>query len=379
MLSKKVIKIGVDITDLKFAKTGQKTFLESICKEFNNLNKERYVFQYFTYPFTNFDSRNKALIFFNHLMYQVWKQLLLPILLIWNKCDILFCTDYYVPYFHIGFKSVQVIHDAFFLEYPSHYNKYWLYIYKTFSLSAARKSTFIVTPTEYAKVKINQYTKIPLERIVVVSEGPKAFNNVTQDLQVSERIKNIKGVKYILHVGVFEKRKNLLFLIKAFNILIKSGYSDYKLVIVGKGTGRVESDDTPNILNIISDLQLSKNIVLTGYLSDKELRYVYENAYMYVFPSYNEGFGIPILEAFQFGLPVLVADNTCLPEVGGNGVITFNPFNTQELVDKITILIEDNNLRQQLIQNGHERLKLYSWEKTAHTLLTIFDKTLQTR
>jgi len=254
-----------------------------------------------------------------------------------------------------------------------------LYIYKTFSLSAARKSTFIVTPTEYAKVKINQYTKIPLERIVVVSEGPKAFNNVTKDLQVSDAIKNLKGVKYILHVGVFEKRKNLLFLIKAFNILIKSGYSDYKLVIVGKGTGRVESDDTPNILNIISDLQLSKNIVLTGYLSDKELRYVYENAYMYVFPSYNEGFGIPILEAFQFGLPVLVADNTCLPEVGGNGVITFNPFNTQELVDKITILIEDNNLRQQLIQNGHERLKLYSWEKTAHTLLTIFDKTLQTR
>jgi glycosyltransferase involved in cell wall biosynthesis len=377
MLSKKVIKIGVDITDLKFAKTGQKTFLESICHEFDLLNNDKYSFHYFTYPFTNFESRNTLLILLNHLLYQLWKQILLPIRMNWNKCDILFCADYYVPYFHIGFKSVQVIHDAFFLEYPTHYNKYWLYIYKIFSLSAARKSTFIITPTEYAKVKINRYTKIPLDRIIVISEGPKSFNKVQQDVALAETIKKLTEFKYILHVGVFEKRKNLLFLIKAFNLLIQSGHSDYKLVLVGKGTGRSESDDTPNILNIISDLELSKNIILTGYVSDYELAYIYKNADMYVFPSYNEGFGIPILEAFQFGLPVLVADNTCLPEVGGNGVITFNPFNTQELVKKMTTLIEDNHLRQQLIQNGQERLKLYSWEKTAHALLPIFDKTSQ--
>jgi glycosyltransferase involved in cell wall biosynthesis len=378
MLSKKVIKIGVDITDLKFAKTGQKTFLESICHEFDILNNDKYIFHYFTYPFTNFESRNTLFILLNHLLFQFWKQILLPIRMNWNKCDILFCADYYVPYFHIGFKSVQVIHDAFFLEYPTHYNKYWLYIYKILSLSAARKSTFIITPTEYAKIKINQYTKIPLDRIIVISEGPKSFNKVQQEVQLTETIKKITEFKYILHVGVFEKRKNLLFLLKAFNLLIQSGHSDYKLVLVGKGTGRSESDDTPNILNIISDLELSKNIILTGYVSDCELAYIYKNANMYVFPSYNEGFGIPILEAFQFGLPVLVADNTCLPEVGGNGVITFNPFNTQELVRKMTTLIEDNKLRQQLIQNGQERLKLYSWEKTAHALLPIFDKTSKT-
>ena len=375
MLSKKAIKIGVDITDLKFAKTGQKTFLESICHEFDILNNDKYIFHYFTYPFTNFESRNILLILLNHLLYQIWKQILLPIRLNWNKCDILFCTDYYVPFFHIRFKSVQVIHDAFFLEYPTHYNKYWLSIYKIFSLSATRKSTFIITPTEYAKVKINQYTKIPLDRIIVISEGPKAFNIVKQDFQLSDTINKINGFKYILHVGVFEKRKNLLFLIKAFNLLIQNGYSDYKLVLVGKGTGRSESDDTPNILNIISDLELSKNVILTGYIPDSELEYIYKNANMYVFPSYNEGFGIPILEAFQFSLPVLVADNTCLPEVGGSAVITFNPFNIQELVEKIITLIEDNNLRQNLIQDGHERLKLYSWEKTAHALLVIFDKT----
>ena len=379
MLSKKAIKIGIDITDLKFAKTGQKTFLESICHEFDILNNDKYIFHYFTYPFTNFESRNTLLILLNHLQYQIWKQILLPITLNWNKCDILFCADYYVPYFHIGFKSVQVIHDAFFLEYPSHYNKYWLYIYKIFSLSAARKSTFIITPTEYAKIKINQYTKIPQNKIIVISEGPKTFNNANQDLQVTDAINKINGFKYILHVGVFEKRKNILFLIRAFNLLIKKGYSDYKLVLVGKGTGRSESDDTPNILNIISDLELSKNIVLTGYISDNELEHIYKNADMYVFPSYNEGFGIPILEAFKFGLPVLVADNTCLPEVGGEGVITFNPFNTQELVEKITTLIEDNNLRQQLILKGQERLKLYSWENTAHALLAIFDKTSNTK
>ena len=375
-MNKKVIKIGVDISDLKFAKTGQKTYLESICDRFNHLDNDKYVFQYFSYPFKHFDSRNVILLFFNHLLFQIWKQLILPIRLYWNHCDILFCTDYYVPLLHLRFKSVQVIHDAFFLEYPTHYNKYWLYIYKIFSLSAARKSSCIVTPTNYSKAKINQYTKIPLERIMVIGEGPKDFTTKKQIIQVTENIKNLKDVKYILHVGVFEKRKNLLFLIKAFNLLLKSGYTDYKLVLVGKGTGRVESDDTPNILNLISDLQLSKNVVLTGYITDSELQYIYEHASMYVFPSYNEGFGIPILEAFKFRLTILVADNTCLLEVGGNGVITFNPFNTQDLVKKITNLITDNNLREQLIENGTERLESYSWDKTAQDLLFIFDKIL---
>ncbi len=375
-MGKKVIRIGVDITDLDFAKTGQKTFLESVCQEFNSLNDDKFVFCYFSSPLIKFSSRNFFLILLNHLLFQIWKQILLPFYVNRNKCDILFCTDYYVPYFHFGFKSVQVIHDAFFLEYPSHYNKYWMYIYKIFSLAAARKSTYIVTPTEYAKSKINQYTNIPNEKIIVISEGPKFFNTPNIETQESPTIKKLQGVKYILHVGVFEKRKNLLFLIKAFNLLLKNGFTDYKLVLVGTGTGRKESDDTPNIINIISDLQLSNNILLTGYVSDDDLRCIYENAFMYVFPSYNEGFGIPILEAFHFGIPVLVANNTCLPEVGGNGVVTFSPFNTLELVAKMTNLITDNNQRIQLIKNGKERLKDYSWKNTVHDLLKIFEKTL---
>lgn len=95
---------------------------------------------------------------------------------------------------------------------------------------------------------------------------------------------------------------------------------------------------------------------------------------MYVFPSINEGFGIPILEAFQFNVPVLVANNTCLPEVAGDAAICFDPFDTDSIADAINRVYQDPILRNTLIANGQNRLKLYSWNKTANTLIQLFKK-----
>jgi glycosyltransferase involved in cell wall biosynthesis len=115
-------------------------------------------------------------------------------------------------------------------------------------------------------------------------------------------------------------------------------------------------------------------VVLTGYLRDEELSHLYKNALMYIFPSINEGFGIPILEAFKHDLPVLVANNTCLPEVGGNAVLKFNPFDTDDITLKIKMVLDNIDLRKDMINKGQERLKDFSWQKTAVKLVEVFKK-----
>ena len=157
-----MIKVGVDLTDLKYAETGQKTYLASISNEFKKIRDPEFKFIFFATPFQHYKSKKKFLILFNHFLLQVWKQIILPIKLYLNKCDIIFCTDYYVPIWHFNFKSVQVIHDTFFSEYPNHYNKYWLKIYRIFSLPGTYKSTYIIAPSEYSKKQISSILKYHL-------------------------------------------------------------------------------------------------------------------------------------------------------------------------------------------------------------------------
>ena len=182
----------------------------------------------------------------------------------------------------------------------------------------------------------------------------------------------IEGQKYILHVGVMEKRKNLPALINAFKQLRESGHTELKLVLVGKGNGKTFSDDTEQIKEAIQKNNLENHVILTGYLPDEEVGIIYRHAFMYVFPSINEGFGIPIMEAFTFNLPVLVADNTCLPEVGGDAVITFDPFNEQDICTKMKQVLDDEQLRIKLIEKGQQRLQQFTWEKAAEKLMVVF-------
>lgn len=370
---KKKLKIGVDIRDLKVQSTGQKTFLEELYHQFLLNNDDEIAFIFFSPKQRIYKGRNKFLLIIEHLKLQFWKQIQLPVKAWLNKCDVVFCTDYYVPYFHLGFKSVQVFHDAFFFEYPSHYNKLWLQLFKLLSLPAARKSSYIITPTNYTRNTIHQHTKIPLKKIAVVYEAPKTLNVTGSNINFKKKITG--NIDYIFHVGVMEKRKNISTLIKAFKLLLESGNTSYKLVLAGKGTGRKESDDTENILQLIKQLNLFNHVILTGYLSDEELASAYQSALLYVFPSYNEGFGIPVLEAFKAGVPVIVANNSCLPEVGGNAVKNFNPFNENELFILMKEVLENELLRNEMIDKGYNRLQNFSWGKTTCGIIKIFKQT----
>src|SRR3546814_7336943 len=107
----------------------------------------------------------------------LWKQMILPIKALARCCDIVFCTDYFAPWINLNYKTITVFHDAFFWEYPEHYNKYWLLTFKTLGVWAAKNSAHIITPTQYAKQRILNYLSVPDYRIIPIPEAPKTLNN----------------------------------------------------------------------------------------------------------------------------------------------------------------------------------------------------------
>ena len=170
------------------------------------------------------------------------------------------------------------------------------------------------------------------------------------------------------------KERTLWPLVNAFIEIKKSGYPGLKLVLAGSLLTHESDNDYKLIVDIIESNDLKSDVIITGYLTDQQLDQLYENALLYVFPSLNEGFGLPVLEAFEHNLPVLVANNTCLPEVGGDAVLQFNPFDIHDMSAKIKTVLDDAELRGQMINKGQKRLKDFSWERTAGQIVELFEK-----
>ncbi|HTH82802.1 MAG TPA: glycosyltransferase family 1 protein [Mucilaginibacter sp.] len=368
------LNIAVDVRDLKIAKTGTFTYLEELCKEFKKMQSDELHFHFMDTWIPVYTGNNKILKLIEHLNYQLWKQLVLPLKAFFKRCDIVFCTDNVVPILHLGYQTISVFHDAFFFEMPENYSKLWLWLYKNTALPAANRSAFVITPTAYAKKQINHYTGIPNEKLVVVFEGPKTLAGTYDNDNSLLRSFSLTPGNYLLHVGSVFKRKNIPALIYAFSKLKNQGYADLKLVLAGPTPQFHYHSDYQLILDAINDTKLKNDIILTGYLTDASLAYIYKNALLYVFPSINEGFGIPVLEAFGYNLPVIVANNTCLPEVGGNAVLQFDPFDENDIYLKIKKVVDDVDLQKEMAAKGMERLKQFSWRKTALELITVFKK-----
>jgi len=370
----KPLTIAVDVRDLRVAKTGTRTYLEELCKEFKKMENNELHFHFLDTSLPVYTGSNKLLKYIEHARYQLWKQLILPLKAFFKNCDIVFCSDNCVPLLHLGYKTIPVFHDAFCFESPEAYGKLWLWLYMKTAVPAAKRSPFIITPTAWSKKQINYFTQIPADKLVVIYEGPKELKH-TGDASNTEQLLSsfsLSAGNYILHVGSMFKRKNIPMLIDAFAQIKSSGYTNLKLVLAGPTPANQFDSDFKVILDAIEAHKLTDEVVLTGYLSDQQLGELYQNALMYVFPSVNEGFGIPILEAFKNDVPVLVANNTCLPEVGGNAVLQFDPFDPDDIAKKIKTVLDDADLRKDMISKGRERLKLFSWENTAIRLIGVF-------
>ena len=353
--SNKSIVLGVDTRDLRIAQTGARTYLTELIQAWQNLPEIELVL--LDNALEVYRGQNKILKLAEHIRFFWWKQVQLPLLARRKGVTHLFCSDFFVPYFKLGLKTIAVLHDAFFWQSPEHYHPLWLTLFHKIGVPAAKKADLLIVPTEAAKKSILAEENFDPHTIKVVWEAAKSFHQP----QIGPR--PIEA-PYFLHVGVLEKRKNLLALVQAF-AQVHEPYPEYKLVLVGNTPVKQQLNDAPAIHQAIASLGLQEAVVQLGYLEADALATVYAHAFAYTLPSLNEGFGLPVLEAFHFKLPLICANTSALPEVAGEAALYFDPYQPTELANAMLQLIKDPALRTAFIDKGQIRQKDFSWKKAA--------------
>lgn len=307
------------------------------------------------------------IIEFNSKIYLLSEQIKYVYLI--PRCDIFWCPHFNVPLLPIrAKKTIVTMHDVNHLANPdgfSFFVKLWSRIlYK----NAVKKSSAILTVSQFSKLEIIKYLGANSEKIHVVYCGVNA--NFFSELEHKSSSLNLP-LKYLLFVGNVKPHKNLITLLKAYAILDKAFKEEYKLVILGKKNGFITQDR--EIFDFILNNELQEYIHFTGYVQDNEMPIVYRRSSLFIMPSLYEGFGLPILEAMASGIPVLSSNHASLPEVGGNAVMYFNPLDVKDLSSKIVKMLTDNGLRNELILGGNKRLEKFTWSRSIENHLKVLN------
>lgn len=282
--------------------------------------------------------------------------------------DILHGTDHYVYPVRNSLK-IMTIHDVTFMKYPKYTNS----IVKTYTQrvkSCLKWTDAIITFAENTKQEISEYLNVSQDRIFITPQASRYYPDYliqTDTNQLANTVNYPWEQPYILFVSTLEPRKNLVNLIKAFNLLKQEAKIPHNLVLIGQPGWHYQ-----NIFDEINKSPWQQDIYVLGYLSDDLVALFYQEADVFIYPSFYEGFGLPVLEAMTLGAPVVTSNTSSLPEVAGDAAILINPQNVEEIAAGIFRVISDRQLRDQLIQLGKERAKLFSWEKTAQATIYIY-------
>ena len=347
-------RVYIDVFYYKTALSGLKTYIEelvSASKTYGN-DQIEYIFSHDIKKITNdqffINSKFRIIRWIFQLRYLVWKQIILPIKLLINKVDIVICPDYVAPIICYS-KKIVVIHDNLFWKYPKNYPRIWRnYFTKLIQLGLNSKS-IIITTSNYSKLGLQPLFK--KNKIYPVYQSSENF---------SIQQTNENGKKYILHVGTFEKRKNLLTLIKAFKKLKDELKVDYKLVLAGSTYINGDNNVLLKIEKYIKENNLFSSILMPGYIDKNKALYFYNNSLMYVFPSIDEGFGIPLIEALKFEVPVICSDIPIFREIAEDSVLYFEKQNEINLFERMKELIQSKELSSKLVLKGIKRVKKFN-------------------
>lgn len=315
------------------------------------------------------DKFKKILI--NIKWYGFAEQVVLPIILKKYKFDLIHFAHFNVPFF-LKNKIIITVHDLTLIYYPDRRAStlppfFYQIKYKVFKWLFKRnllKAKMIIAPSNYVKNDLLKYYNLADNKVRVIYEGINQQNiKVNNELLVKYKINK----PYIFYIGSAYPHKNLERLIKAFNQI--NIEKKYQLVIAGKNDYFMEK-----LKNwVTNSFNERDDIVFTGFINDSELPTLFKLAALFIFPSLSEGFGLPAIEAQYFGCPVVASNQTCLKEVLGKGAIYFNPFDHNDIINKILLLLNHQSLNHKLIKNGLNNQKKYSWEKMAEETLNIYN------
>ena len=369
------MKIGIDCRMIKA--TGIGRYVSNLIEEISKIDKNNeYILFFKKEEFDAFQvpSSNFKKVLANFHWYGISEQIKFPPLIKKYNLDLMHFPHFNVPIFYRG-NFVVNIHDLTLHHYKTirastkNFLTYSIknLFYKITIKNSVRRALKIFVISKFTKKDVINTLKVSERKILLTYPGGPALSLVKKnpDKKVLEKIKI--QPHFILYVGNAYPHKNLENLIKALNYLP----SDVSLILVGKIDEfyrRLQKDTL--------DLNIQKRVNFAGFLTDEELVSLYKSASVFAFPSFNEGFGLPALEAMAFGLPVVSSNSSCLPEVLGESALYFNPKDPKDIAKKIEKVLDDNNLKNSLVRNGYNQIKKYSWRRMAEQTLSAYKEIL---
>jgi glycosyltransferase involved in cell wall biosynthesis len=231
--------------------------------------------------------------------------------------------------------------------------------------SVAKSNNQIITPSEFTKQDLVQFSGISPDKVTVTYESADIETAAVEPYKHPYK-------RFLLYVGQQSDYKNIRRLGDAHQRLIKK-YPDLGLILVGRKNASVLKNET------YFTERHYKNILFTDFIKDAQRDWLYTKADAYIFPSLMEGFGLPGLEAMGYGAPVVSSNATCLPEVYGHAAHYFNPSDTTDMARAIDEVLENDMLRSEMIKEGYAQLKKYSWQRMAEQTHAVYIKALQNK
>lgn len=249
--------------------------------------------------------------------------------------------------------QIMTIHDVSHERYPEWFSKNYYRFYHYMMPRIGKKAHAVLTVSEFSKKEIVDTLGINAEKIHVVHSNVP-FHNKPSKEEILSFTRNPEAERYILAVSSMDPRKNFIRLVEAFD---KIKDKSVKLYIIGMS---FKAFNTPDLQKLIGE-----NVHLPGYISDEKLQTMYQNALLSVYPSLYEGFGLPPLESMTYGCPVINSDIPALREVSQDAALYVDPYNVDDITQKIEQLLVDEPLRKELQEKGLLQIKKYSWDKSA--------------
>jgi len=288
-----------------------------------------------------------------------------------DELDIYHGLSHELPYNiqKTGIKTIVTIHDLIFLRFPDLYKPWDRKIYLKKSKYACEIADLIIAISKQTANDIRQFFGIDESKIKVIYQGCNpAFRKELNDTTRSEIIKKYGFPRsFILFVGTIEERKNLLVVLKA----MYTGEIKLPLVVIGRKTSYYKEVKKYIDSNKIKDIYFLESII------NEDLPAIYQQAEVFVYPSVFEGFGIPVIESLYSKTPVITSKHGCFPEAGGLSSMYIDPHNVEELAETIKKVIEDNELRKKMIDNGYNYARNFNDDIVAKNIMNAYKQIIQ--
>ena len=321
------------------------------------------------------DSHNVHVMEIGGGIYPLWEQYSLPKAAKRMNLDLLHCTSNTAPLF-CKIPIILTLRDIIFLEPRDRMNESiyqnlgWIYR-KMIVPRIIRKCKRIITVSNFEKRNIINTLSIPEEKMVMIYNGINKWFKPIQDIEFAYR-KYIDTPSYFFFLGNTDPKKNTERTLIAYSKYLEKSEYKRKLLMAD-----LDEQYLSYIINHNHIENIQNMVVMSGYIANRDLPYIYNNAFAFLYPSLRESFGIPLLEAMACGTPVITSNTSSMPEIGGPHAILINPENPDEIADMMLKLETDPAFYKRQEEIGLQQATLFSWRKTAEQLLELYEDVMK--